>query len=54
MWIKARYGVQYRGQHLNRGGCYEVDDRFGALLLAQGRAVRIEAPKPAEKPKAVK
>jgi len=35
-------GVSYNGEHLEGGQEYDVDDHFGAVLVSQQRAERVD------------
>jgi len=35
-------GVSYKGEHLEGGQEYEVDDLFGAITVSEGRAEEVD------------
>lgn len=41
MRIRMLAGVSYKGDPLSEGQEYDVDDLFGAIVVQEGRAVRV-------------
>lgn len=43
-------GVSYKGEHLEGGQEYEIDDLFGSITVSEGRAEEVDGDAREERP----